>query len=113
MNRSFLGFFFFLLFRATPEAYGGSQASSRIRALAAGLHHSHSNRGSKPHLRTTPHTVHCNLRSLTQGARPGIEPAFSWILTGFVSAVPQQGLLNKIFMKNTEETKKNPVTAKR
>ena len=36
-------FFFFGLFRAVPVAYGGSQARSRIRAVAAGLHHSHSN----------------------------------------------------------------------
>ena len=32
----------FLLFRATPVAYGGSQARGRIGATAAGLHHSHS-----------------------------------------------------------------------
>ena len=31
-------FFFFLFFRATPEAYGGSQARGPIRAAAAGLH---------------------------------------------------------------------------
>ena len=30
-------------FKAAPEARGGSQARSRIRAAAAGLHHSHSN----------------------------------------------------------------------
>ena len=35
--------FLFLLFRATPMAYGGSQTRGRIRAAAAGLHHSHSN----------------------------------------------------------------------
>ena len=35
-----LSFFFFLLFRAAPTAYGGSQARGRIRATAAGLHHS-------------------------------------------------------------------------
>ena len=33
----------FGLFRATPAAYGGSRASGPIRAIAAGLHHSHSN----------------------------------------------------------------------
>ena len=33
-------FFFFGLFRASPSAYGGSQARSQIRAVAAGLHHS-------------------------------------------------------------------------
>ena len=39
----------FWLFRAAPEAYGGSQARSRIRATAAGLHHSHSHVGSLTH----------------------------------------------------------------
>ena len=29
-----------MVFRATPEAYGGSQARDRIRAAAAGLCHS-------------------------------------------------------------------------
>ena len=32
--------FFFLLFRATPVAYGGSWARGQIGATAAGLHHS-------------------------------------------------------------------------
>ena len=39
---------YYLLFRATPEAYGGSQARGPIRATAAGLHHSHSNARSEP-----------------------------------------------------------------
>ena len=38
-------FFFFFFLRATPVAYGHSQARD---------HHSHSNTGSKPHLRPTP-----------------------------------------------------------
>ena len=42
-------FFFFFLFRATPTAYGSSQGRSRIGAVAAGLHHSHSV-GSELHL---------------------------------------------------------------
>ena len=41
-------------FRATPVAYGSSQAMGGIRAAAAGLHHSHSNAGSELGLRTTP-----------------------------------------------------------
>ena len=45
-NILFFLFFFFLLFRATPAAYGCSQARGLIRAAAAGLHHSHSNVGS-------------------------------------------------------------------
>ena len=40
-------FFLFCLFRAAPAAYGGSQARGRIGAVAAGLHHSQSNTGSK------------------------------------------------------------------
>ena len=43
-----------LIFTATPAAYGGSQARGRIRATAASLHHSHSNAGSEPHLRSIP-----------------------------------------------------------
>ena len=34
-------------------AYGSSQARGRIEAAAADLPHSHSNTGSKPHLRPT------------------------------------------------------------
>ena len=42
---------FFLFFsRAIPMAYGGSQARGLIRAVAAGLHHSHSNARSELHL---------------------------------------------------------------
>ena len=47
-------FLFFGLFRAAPVAYGGSQARGLIRAEATGLHHSHSNVGSKPYLQPTP-----------------------------------------------------------
>ena len=42
--------FVFLLFRVAPAAYGGSQARGRIGTIAPGLHHSHSNMGSKPRL---------------------------------------------------------------
>ena len=43
-------------FKATPVAYGGSQARGQIGTAAAanGLHHSHSNARSKPHLQPTP-----------------------------------------------------------
>ena len=52
----FFLFFFglFAIFWATFSAYGGSQARGRIGAVAAGLHHSHSNAGSQPCLRPTP-----------------------------------------------------------
>ena len=47
-------FFFFCLFKAPPTAYGGSQTRGQTRAVATGLHHSHSNAGSKPCLQPTP-----------------------------------------------------------
>ena len=40
----------FLLFRATHAAYGSSQARGQIETASAGLNHSHSNAGSRPHL---------------------------------------------------------------
>ena len=68
----FLFFCFCLLsFRATPTAYGGLTGT-----VAASLHHSHS-----------------NARSLTYGARPGIEPATSWFLVGFISTAPRLELI--------------------
>ena len=69
-------FFFFFFSRASPAAYGGSQAGAQIGAAAAGLHHSHSNPGY-----------------LTHGARPRIKPASSWILFGFLTTEPQWELL--------------------
>ena len=48
---SFLLAFFF---KATPMAYGSSQAMGRIAAKAAGLHYSHTDVGSKPCLQPTP-----------------------------------------------------------
>ena len=47
-------FIYFCLFRAVPVAYGGSQARDRMRAVAAGLRHSHSNLRSDPRLQPTP-----------------------------------------------------------
>ena len=47
-------FFFFGLFRAAPTAYDGSLARGCFGAVAADLHHSHSNAGSEPCLQPTP-----------------------------------------------------------
>ena len=47
-------FFVFFFLRAVPVAHGSSQARGRIKATAAGLHHSHSNSGSELHLKPTP-----------------------------------------------------------
>ena len=38
-------------------------------------------------------TAHSNTGSLTHQVRPGIEPASSWLLVGFVTTEPQQELL--------------------
>ena len=46
--------FFFCLLRDVPKGYGGSQAREWIGAVAASLHHSHSNTRYKPHLWPTP-----------------------------------------------------------
>ena len=46
-------FLFFAFFRAALEVYRGSQARGRVGAAAASLHHSHSNAGSKLHLKPT------------------------------------------------------------
>ena len=40
----------FFLFTAALASYGSSEAGGCIRPAAAGLHHSHSNTGSEPHL---------------------------------------------------------------
>ena len=45
---------FFAFFRVVPMLYGSSQTRDWIRAIAAGLCHSHSNVGSEPHLWPTP-----------------------------------------------------------
>ena len=77
----------FFLFRASPAAYGSSQARGQVRAVAASLRHSHSHTRSKPHL-CIPHSL-CNTRFLTHWAGPGIKPASSWILVRFLTTEPQ------------------------
>ena len=47
-------FLFLFLFRAMPTAFGSSQARDWIGALAASLHHSHSNVGFGPSLQPAP-----------------------------------------------------------
>ena len=43
-------FIYFLLFRVTPVAYGGSQVQGQIGAVVSGIHHRHSNARSELHL---------------------------------------------------------------
>ena len=83
-------FNFFFLFRATPMAYGSSQAKGsnqscswwptpqqhQIQAVSA------------------TYTTACgNARSLIHRTRPGIKPASSWILVRFISTEPWWALL--------------------
>ena len=82
-----ISFFFFFVFLGPHMAYGGSQARGLIGAVAAGLHHSHSNTRSEPHLQTYT-TGHSSAGSSTNWARPGIKPATPWFLLRFISAVP-------------------------
>ena len=86
----------FAFSRATPAAYGGSQARGWIGAVATSLRQSHSNAGSEPRLQPTPQltantTVHGNAGSLTHWARAGIEPSTSWFLVGFVNHCTMTG----------------------
>ena len=75
-------------FRAMPMAYGNSQARGQIGAAVAGLHHSHSNSESKPHLQPTPQLM-TTLDPLSSDQGQGSNPTSSWILVGFVSTAPQ------------------------
>ena len=84
--------FFFSFFRASPMAHESSQDRGWTGATAAGLCHSHCNPWSEPCLQPTPQLT-AMPDHLTHWARPGIEPAFSWILFGLnSSAAPQQEL---------------------
>ena len=96
---SFLfSFLFFLLCRATPEAYGGFQARGLIGATtAASLHHS--SEQQRIQAASSTHTIaHSNAGSLTHWAEPGIEPATSWFLVGFVSTEPRRELHYAVFL---------------
>ena len=75
--------FIFFLFRAASVAYGSPSTRGRIRVVAAGLHHTHSNSGSETHA-----TAHGNAESITHQARSGIEPVSSWISVGFLTTEP-------------------------
>ena len=85
-------FFFFFLIRATPAAYGCSQARGRIRAAAASLHHS--NVGSEQYLWPMPQLA----GSLTPWARPGIEPVSPWILVRFLTCWATRGTTGENLM---------------
>ena len=70
------------VFRAAPVAYGSSWARGQIRAAAAGLHYSHSNTRSKPHLQPTAHSNARSFKPLSEARDP---TTTSWILGGFLT----------------------------
>ena len=72
-------FLFYLLFRAAHSAYGGSQARGPIGATAAGLHHSHSNARSEPHLWPRPQLTAMLVRTHNLMVRSLIR--FCWATT--------------------------------
>ena len=82
--------FFLFFFGAAPVAWRNSQARGLIRAAAA---------LDPSHFCDPTHTAHGNSGSLTYWARPGIEPAISGILEGFVTTEPQ-GKLPKILLNS-------------
>ena len=81
-------FCFFTLFRATPKAFGGSQARGLIGAVATGWIWA---------LSATYTTAHGNAESLSQWGRPGIEPKSSWILVWFVNHWAMMGTPKCLF----------------
>ena len=80
-------------FRATPMAYGSSQARGWIRAEAE----SHSQCQIWA-MSVTNTIAQGNARSLTHWARPGIEPTSSRILVRFLPTEPQWELLSPVFL---------------
>ena len=86
---------FFCLFRASLEAYGGSQARGQNGAVAAGLCHSPTRSRVAS---VTYTTAHGNDGTLTHWARPGIKPVSSWILVRFLSTKPLWELTNQCFL---------------
>ena len=79
-----------MYFRTELSAYGNSQARGPIGAAAASLCHSHSNARSEPRLPPTPQLA-ATPDPLTHWARPGIKPASSWILVGFLTCSATMG----------------------
>ena len=69
-------------------AHGSAQTRGQIRAVDAGLHHSHSNTGSKPCLQPTPQLMATLIPDPLSKAREQTL-ASSWILDRLLSTGPQ------------------------
>ena len=88
-------FLFFVFSRATPVAYGRSQARGLIGAVAASLWLRHSNTRSEPGLQPTPQlTATLDHQSTEQGQGSN---STSWFLVGFVNHCATLGTPRFIF----------------
>ena len=100
VKKEVLNIYLFVFLGLCPWWSEGSQARYRIRAVVAGLCHSHSQ--PQQHriwaASTICTTVHINTRSLTHWVTPWIEPASSWMVVRFASAEPQQEFSILIFI---------------
>ena len=94
-NKSQFFFLSFSLFRAAPAAYGGSQAPNQSRS------HRPTPQPQQHGIQAmtaTFSTAHGNASSLTHWARPGMEPASSWMPVRFINHWATMGTPNyKIF----------------
>ena len=81
------------LFFYGPHPYGSTQTRGQMGAAAAGRCRSHSNGRPEPYLRPTPQ-LSSALAPLTHWARPGTEPASSWILVRIITTEPKQEFPN-------------------
>ena len=77
----FFFFFFFLLFCFLgPHPWHMEAPTLGVKSVAASLHHSHSNVGSEPHLRTTPQlTTTLDPRPTEQGQGSNPHPHGYWL----------------------------------
>ena len=79
-------FLYFCLFRATPTAYGSSQARGRIGSAAAGLCHSHARSKMQAMLQLV-----AMMDPLTHWARPEIESASSMDTSQVINLLSHNG----------------------
>ena len=97
----FFFFFFFCLFRASPTAHGGSQARSRIGAIAASIHHSHSNVGFRA-TSATYTTAHNNAGSFDPLSKARDWTCILWMLVRFISTEPLKEIRPLSFWSSTK-----------
>ena len=81
-------------------AYGGSQARGQIEAVAAGLCHSHRNKGSDPCLLPTPQLT-AMLDPLPTEQGQGLNPHPHEYLLDSLTTEPQQELLQTFLISPT------------